>query len=176
MEVCNIKFHFYIKTKFKDLFNKRLSDCEFVKKTYSSFCILRINKIVYSCFYSGFINVTGVRNFELKPVSQKILLSVLGIKQKRKKIFRKSVIDNITSKLLNPTFKKINLVDKRSKFALNENVCTIKYDRQRFPNMFLKTKFGTIIWSPNNIKTVVGSKGFSDLCKIYEIINTLNQL
>ena len=176
MEVCNIKFHFYIKKRFKRLFNKRLLSCEYVKKTYSSFCILRIGKIVYSCFYSGFINVTGVRNFELKPVSQKLLLSVLKIKQKRKNIFKKSIIDNITSKLLNPVNRKINLAEKRYKFVSDENVLSVKYDRQRFPNMFLKTKFGTIIWSPNNIIIVVGSKGFTDLTKVYEIINILTQL
>ena len=117
-----------------------------------------------------------MRNFELKPVSQKLLLSVLKIKQKRKNIFKKSIIDNITSKLLNPVNRKINLAEKRHNFVLDENVLSVKYDRQRFPNMFLKTKFGTIIWSPNNIIIVVGSKGFTDLTKVYEIINILTQL
>ena len=64
-----------------------------------------------------------MQNFELKPFSQRLLLSVLRIKQKKKNIFQKSVIDNnITSKLLNPTIQKVNLAGKRSKFASEENV------------------------------------------------------
>lgn len=176
MDVCNIKFHFYIKSKFKNIFNERLKNCEFVKKQYSSFCVLRIGKIVYSCFYSGFVNVTGVLNFELKPMAKKLLLKVLNLKCKKKKVFKSSVIDNITSRLINPVKQKINLADKKIKFNSDSNIVSVKYDRQRFPNMFLKTHYGTIIWSPNNLSTVVGSKSFSDLTEIYKIIKTLSAL
>lgn len=176
MDVCNIKFHFHIKPECKQLFIEKLNECNFVQKRFSSFCVIRIGKIVYSCFYSGFVNVTGVLNFELKPVARKLLLSSLNLDQNENDVFMESVIDNITSRLHNPIKKKVNLVDKKLKLSLNEEILSVKYNRQRFPNMFIKTVFGTIIWSPNNFLSAVGSKSFSDLRKIYQIIQNLEQL
>ena len=176
MEVCNIKFHFYIKPEYTNTFFERLYNCKFIHKQFTSFCIIRIGKIVYSCFYSGFVNVTGVLNFDLKATSQKILLLALQLNQDREQIFCDSVVDNITSKLTTLTKRKVNLIEKKKKICLDSQILAVKYDRQRFPNMFVKTKFGTIIWSPNNIATAVGSKTLTDLEKICKIILDINTL
>ena len=176
MEVCNIKFHFYIKSSYKEIFQKCLKDCEFVKKTLSSFCVLRVGKTVFSCFYSGYINATGVINFSRKHSAQRLLLNALKLQVKRKKIFGKSRIDNITAKVIKPQLQVVNLLEKKNRIYLDEYIISTKYDRQRFPNMFIKTVFGTIIWSPNNNITVVGSKNSTDLADIYKIITKLEKI
>ncbi len=170
MDVCNIKYHFYVRKKYIQTFNRSLQSCELIKKTFSSFCILRIGKFVYTCFYSGYINITGVLNFEIKPIAQKVLLEILKLNIKRTKIFRKSVIDNITAKIANPIRQPVNLLLIKQKIVINNEIITVKYDRQRFPNMFIKTIFGTIIWSPNNLTSSVGSKCYKDLKNIHQII------
>ncbi len=169
MEVQNVKFHVRVKESWLPQYSIQLKNTSFKKKTVFSFCILRVGKFVYNCFFSGYINITGVRNCDAIATAIDALYWALDI-IKTENIFTEHVIDNISAICNNLSKKKINLLEKKRLKDTNKEIIHIKYNRERFPNMFIKTEFGTIIWSPNNVVCTVGSKNLKALSKLSSLI------
>ena len=175
MEVCNIKFHCHVKPSFLIKYTTKIKDSSFVKKTFPSFCVIRIGKFVFNCFFKGYINITGVYNESLIDSALKCLLFCLGLGDNID-IFTSCVIDNITAKSVTVKSRSVDLLAKKKNLQKRTDIISVKYNRERFPNMFIKTNEGTIIWSPNNIVSCVGSKTWNSLNKLDIIISQLDQV
>lgn len=170
MDIQNVKFHLKIKADYLSFFQEQLRKSGKKTKTLSTFCVLRIHKFVYICFYNGCVNITGVRNL----AGQETAIAFFAFELKlNKEKFGLPKVDNITAKYRLFERHKVNL----HKFCLsgrgNEKVISTKYNRERFPCAYFKTKFGTIIWSSMNAVACVGMKTDSDLKEIETIINQI---
>ena len=172
MEVCNVKIHCIIGKKYQKKFYQSLYNSLEITKRFPSFCVLRFSHFVFNCYYNGFINVTGIRNLQGIKVALDVLKFVLNLQDV---LFEKIVIDNITAKCISVKTKRVNLQDKKRKIN-HENVYEMQYQREVFPNMFIKTTYGTIIWSTNNIIACVGIKKKKNLKKILKIIQYIDKL
>ena len=175
MEIQNIKFHLRVKEQHHISYCVRIKKSEFNKKTLFSFCVLRVGGFVYNCFFSGYINITGVRNHGAIACALRALYFALKVEEKEN-IFDEPTIDNITASHKIVCRKKICLSEKKQRLRDRNEIITIKYNRERFPNMFIKTKLGTIIWSPNNVVCSVGTKTLSNLTKLSLLVFHYNQI
>ncbi len=174
MEIQNIKFHLRIKGAYQLLYSAQIRKSEFKKKTLSSFCVLRVGRFVYNCFFSGYINITGVGGYSAITTALQALYFALDIEENTD-IFEPYIIDNISASYNLIPKKKIDLNKKIKLEKICETVISIKYNRELFPNMFIKTHFGTIIWSPNNVVCSVGTKSLLDLNQLSTLISTYNE-
>ena len=163
LNISNIKIS--VKTKANPHKLKVLKTNINPKKENGSFFVHRYCGFVFSVYYSGHINVTGLKSFEKIPEVQKIIKSFYGIK----KIISTSV-DNITcSATINPTIYKWNRpftsflrdIEKEHVFDI------IQYSPQTFPGAFLKTKnCGTIVFFATGKFNVVGCKTIKSIKKL----------
>lgn len=131
----------------------------YVTKRHRSFIVVRLeNKAVYTCFFSGFINITGVKRVsDLENIIQQFA-GYLGISQAD---FSPPQIDCINSIFL--TSKDSNLINLKKLAEIlstekNLGVKEIKYNRERFPGMTVKTKQGTILLFPSFSILLTGTK------------------
>lgn len=167
MDICNIKFHCEIKKKQLKLFVDKFRNKGL--KKYPSFEVFKVKKYSYVCYYTGFINVTGLKKIKHIKASLDTLKKFLKNGEFK---FENIVIDNITTKCTCLQEKKICLQKMRNNIQLKYGLDTIKwikYEREVFPNMFIKTKYSTLIWSTNNKVTCVGInnvKLFKDICSL----------
>ena len=175
MEIKNIKFHCRIKPEYYKQYYQNLTTIKLTKKTFYSFCVFRIGNFVFNCFFTGYVNITGVSSYSAISTALSCLSYFLQF-HNNEYVFTTYVIDNMTAKCSSIERKIINLTKKGSLLKEWSNIISVKYNRERFPNMFIKTKYGTIIWSPNNSATTVGAKTISNLDDIYEIILSIDQL
>ena len=169
--VNNVKFHSTIngprKKVFKDFYHK--SNAPAITKRKRSFLVLRQDNVVYTCFKSGFINITGVRSITdiQKAVDQ--LAFYLGISCND---FSPVKIDNIHASCTLPE-EKINLrklikiLPVDSKLKIKET----RYNRQRFPGLTIKTKRGSIIWFSSNKVLITGCNSQASLSACKELID-----
>lgn len=176
MEVCNIKYHCNVLEKYYSKYYRRLYLSRAVVKRLPSFCVVRIKEpsfppFVFCCYYKGYINITGVRNLCALSVALDVLAKLLKI---TRKAFGNTNIDNITARCTRLTERKISLQKKRINIR-HKHVLGVQYRREIFPNMFIKTTFGTIIWSPKNCVSCVGVKKPEDLNLILLVINELDE-
>ncbi len=175
MEVRNIKLHCRVQSDYLIQYCKNLKASKLTKKTFSSFCVLRVGKLVFNCFFNGYVNITGVYNEDSIHNALKCFLFTIDLKSDLE-ILTPYVIDNITAKCILIPRRTVNLIKKKINLIQDNNIVSVKYNRERFPNMFIKTKFGTIIWSPNNSVSSVGSKTNKHLEELYTIILQIDQI
>ena len=64
MDVRNVKFHFRVLPKEIKTYRHYIKNNKSQSKDCGSFLIIRVFKFVYTCFLTGYINVTGVRSIE----------------------------------------------------------------------------------------------------------------
>ena len=169
--VNNVKFHSTIngprKQVFKDFYHK--SNTPAITKRERSFLVLRQNKVVYTCFKSGFINVTGVRSIADIQKTIEHLAFYLGISGED---FSTIKIDNIHASCTLPE-EKINLrklikiLPVDSKLKIKET----RYNRQRFPGLTIKTKIGSILWFSSNKVLITGCNSQASLTACKELID-----
>ena len=126
---------------------------------YTSFYVIRLGRFVFNCFYVGYINLTGVNRISAISTALECLACALDLPMKTS-VFEKTHVDNISAKCFSLETRIVNLHEKRCKLIqLNlKQIKSIKYNRERFPNMFIQLNYGTIIWSPNNNICCVGIK------------------
>ena len=101
----NIKLHFQIEPSCLSALKVFLLGCEVVTKQKPSFCVLKYDSLIFTCFYSGHINVTGIKTLGniyqcVELFSSKTNISIQS--------FSAPVVDNISAKYETKK-QKINL-------------------------------------------------------------------
>lgn len=170
MEVSNVKFHYILHRSQSLIFFHALKKSELVVKKYPSFCVLRLGRFVYVCFYSGCINITGVKNIEHLYLPISCLCFSVNVSES---MFINPIVDNVSAKFTGDRIRLINLITFAANIKDLPFVKRVKYNRERFPCMFVRTLHGTIIWSPRNAITCVGIRGEVGLLVMEDYINTL---
>jgi len=168
MEVCNVKFHCTVLKKHFTTYYRELYKTDLAIKRFPSFCVLRFQgtKFVFNCYYTGYLNVTGVRNLEGISVALDVLCHFLNLPQN---VFGNVTVDNISARCNKLSHKCVILQEKKLRIN-HEEIKSIKYRREVFPNMFIKTDYGTIIWSAKNRVTCVGIKKEQHLTNLLSLI------
>lgn len=172
MKISNIKAHFLVNNKRISAYSSTLKQEGLIENSGAvspSFIVLRRKHFVFTCFFSGFINVTGVKNFEQLKKSVKCLAKCLHM---RKKYFQNPIVDSISSSYPNPSLVPKQNVSHVIKEAYSFScVRSIKYNRERFPAAFIKTNYGTVLWFGTPSIVVVGSKSKLDLLYVKHFID-----
>ena len=142
MRVTNIKLHTAIaSTKKLERYKLALTECECYSKKRHSFLVLRSQySYVYTCFYSGHINVTGIKNFAKINSALRLLKGLLSLSGSCRKIFLPVTLDNIYSawpKILIDT--RHNLTRIKEIAHRTTNVIYTSFNRERFPALCIKT-------------------------------------
>ena len=169
--VCkNIKIHAKITNK-ENYIAFITSDSSFITKRTASFVVVRLplTHCVYSCYYSGHINVTGISSFEHIKIELNRFCTTARLQQHD---IRQITIDNITAVIHPTNISRVSLYDlithiTNSKY---DEVKSLKYNNQVFPGLFIKTSSGTIIWFNSNAISCVGSKSIEQLTELRDLI------
>lgn len=174
MNLTNLKCHTRLEDRDLATYRQGLQESEAVTKRTHSFAVLRLPPVVYTCFYSGFINVTGIRTFEQLRSVTTTLREHLGLDPEVDPV--EPHIDSISSAWPQDQFLPGHQLNKVRDIALKESQVTgIKWNRQQFPALFLKTKFGTILWFNAPAIVSVGSKEKQDLTELKCITDRILQ-
>lgn len=173
MDICNIKCHCEIKKKFLNEFIISFKHKGY--KQFPSFEVFKVGDYSFVCYYSGYVNITG-----LKKVNE-IEIALFTLKKLLRNTFlefENVVIDNITAKCCCIVPRQICLQRKREKIEseLKDKIKSIKYEREIFPNMFIKTKYSTLIWSSNNKVSCVGLKNIVHIKKLCKLIKKIEAI
>jgi len=166
METTNIKFHFQLRKSCCGKLKDFLQISPLVRITKPSFSVVRIHKFIYTCYKNGFINVTGVRHLDTIVLAINILKDEIGFESEDQ-----FVVDSISSRYIATTKRRISIPFLLQEIRKEFRLLSIKYNRERFPGMFIKTSYGTIIWFPSNSVVCVGSKSQEDLTQIADFID-----
>lgn len=171
MDVTNIKFHVRIKPKKTKKYNKSVKLCTHKTKSCKSFFILRLKTYVFTCFYSGFINITGVRDFSCIRKSLRVLRKHLKLKRR---YFTSPVIDSISSRYgILSNLERIRSENIVKSALSQKDIQSVKFNRERFPAVFIRTAFGTILWFTTPSIIGVGTKTEEDLNKLKDIVHNI---
>lgn len=135
----------------------------FVSKRKQSFFVLRPDEFVYCIYYSGHINVTGLKRLDDVRKSCLFLRRELSLN-----ILEGSAkIDNITSATEVQSDQYFNLtrfVSQLAASAFYSTACSrckivgLCYNKQVFPGAFIRTDIGTILFFNTNKVVCVGTK------------------
>ena len=173
MNITNIKFHVRIKDCLLGQYQWALqhADICICKKT-SSFITFKYRSFTYTCFNSGFVNVTGVKRRKEKSVAVKALEECLSLEHKS---FTRPIVDNISSNWSEKNkLKKINLLVILSIAQKHNSIKETKYNREKFPALFLKTcHWGTLLWYGSPAIVAVGSKSKKDVKLLNKVIQSI---
>lgn len=139
-----------------------------VSKFGTSYFIIRWDRYVFSVYYSGHVNVTGLQRLSDVHKVYHYLKTILIINK-----LIKFQVDNITytSSITNSNLKYItSFTSFLQTIEKHECVHTIKYSAQRFPGAFLKLKTSsraTVILFASGKYNIVGCntlKMLHDVC------------
>jgi TATA-box binding protein (TBP) (component of TFIID and TFIIIB) len=180
MEVTNIKLHTYLKKEIcshcgencMDRYLKKLSTVPASKKS-SSFIVVRAqNSLVFTCFFSGYVNLTGIKDFESAELA---LTELCNILDKSIDCFSVPVIDSISSRWNKESWPidKFPLRKIQESAKEEENYIYSWDQREQFPALFLKTSFGTLLWFVTPSVVAVGSRSGQDIGRLTEIVRSI---
>lgn len=174
MEVTNIKVSFRILPSELERYVRRLRTSERVTKRRNSFSVLRLPlrrppdlgdfpSLVYTCFYSGHVNATAIRKWEHVPIAVQCLREHLGLSQE--------VEDNVQINMVSSRWppeehyklKRENLNRLLIAAQNEEAVSRTQLDRERFPALYIRSRYGTLLWFPTGAVVGVNSKSKQDL-------------
>jgi len=171
MNINNIKIHVRVKPLFLTQYREALINQVDIHKKTSSFITFKYDCFTYTCFHSGFVNVTGIKRRKDKHKSIQSLETNLNL---QKKSFTKPVVDNISSNWLNKDeLKKINLLVILTIALKHDTIKEAKYNREKFPALFLKTYWGTILWYGSPAVIAVGSKTKKDVKYLTKVVQSI---
>jgi len=161
-----------IHVKFNEDLKKYCQSIQNSDKTYkktSSFIVLRLPPFVHTCFFNGFVNITGIKNIDQISDAISSLKEHLNSDE-----ILEPIIDTISSSWPKTIhLKKVNLHRIINSALKHPSVLSTKYNRERFPALFIKTNFGTILWFASPAIVAVGSKKLQDLTTLKELIDTI---
>lgn len=126
----------------------------FTKETYSFF-VHRRRRLVYTFYYSGHVNVTGIKKkFDLQKIL-KFLYSIDGFEK-----VTQIHVDNVTvTGCVSPLHLTSNFRQQLYSIAKLGLFDSIAYKRQSFPGAFLKKKqVGTIVFFSSGKFNIVGCR------------------
>lgn len=172
MNITNIKCHVRLENSVQPRYQQSLQESEAVSKRTPSFVVLRLPPFVYTCFYSGFINITGVRDFDQVEVAIATILDRLRLDPEA--VWGEPQVDSISScwpKTQPLPAHKLNRV--YSIASKDSEIVALKLNREQFPALFLKTQFGTLLWFNSPAVVSVGSKKKEDLQALKEIVDRI---
>lgn len=135
-----------------------------ITKFGTSFFIIRHKHLVFSVYYSGHINVTGVKQYKDFFYAFHYLKKVLCIQT-----LQRFSVDNITftSQISKQCITQFgSFIDYLLTLESNNQVSTVKYSSQKFPGAFIKIKTctkATIILFSSGKYNIVGCNTLSDL-------------
>lgn len=177
MDIKNIKIHCSIKKKY--LHSHQISFDNppvLVKKSFPSFKVIRLGRFTYTCFRSGHINISGIPVFDDIDIAIHLLNCRWFPEKEQINYTENTTIDNITSKYPSTIKKHISLTNLKTLVVRLPEVQRVKYNRETFPCMFIKTSYGTIIYSAKNSIASVGCKSQTHLHKIFNLIYNITGL
>ena len=168
MEVTNIKVSIRILPGDKERYDSNLKKSEAVGKRKNSFSVLRLPSLlegvppfVYTCFYGGHVNATAIRSWEHVPVAVQLLKDHLGLQEKVR-----VYIDMVSSRWPpeeHYKLKKENLNQLLANAKKERSVGLTTLDRERFPALYIRSRYGTLLWFPTGAIVGVNSKTKEDL-------------
>lgn len=137
---------------------------QFVSKRKQSFFVLRPDEFVYCIYYTGHINVTGLKHLEDVRKSCLFLRCELSLE-----IVDGSIkIDNITSCTRLRSNHYFNLTRFMTELAATSKcesdssrecrILGLCYNKQIFPGAFVRTDIGTILFFNTNKVVCVGTR------------------
>lgn len=170
--ITNYKFHSKVDATYLSVYLAYLkSDNTTIRKRKNSFVIIRIGKFVYTCFYTGYINVTGVKSDLFYPLQR--LAFEIGLPESA---FSAPSIDNIHTKRHFSSHINLNnlkyKLDYQWKF---DKIIHIHFNRERFPGLFIKTSLGTILWFATDTIITLGSKTHENIEQLYGLIKNIRE-
>ena len=175
MRITNIKCHTQLTAESLSKLSERINTkSSSISKRTHSFAVIRLNSYVYTCFYSGFLNITGIKGYDFIEDAILKLSIFLNIDEKQSYKYNTPVIDCMSAH-----WSKNNLLSRHNLSEIIElskedsRIIGVKYNRQRFPALFLKTNFGTVLWFSTPTISAVGLKTREDLLSIREIITQI---
>ena len=168
MEVTNIKVSIRIFPPDRERYVRNLKKSERVGKRKNSFSVLRLPSLlegfppfVYTCFYCGHVNATAIRNWEHVPIAVQLLKDHLGL-QERVRLY----IDMVSSRWPpeeHYKLKKENLTRLLANAKKEASVYLTTLDRERFPALYIRSRYGTLLWFPTGAIVGMNSKTKEDL-------------
>ena len=173
MRITNIKCHTQLKDKHLPQFIEKIESNEspLISKRTHSFVIIRLFPYVYTCFYKGFVNITGITGYDVIEDAIHKLSIFLDID---KSGYESAIIDCMSAHWPSKTLSSRHNLNKVIELSKADSRITgIKYNRQRFPALFLKTKSGTVLWFSTPAISAVGLKKKQDLSIIEDIISKI---
>jgi len=173
MQATNYKCHFSVEKPFCESYNSYLNTTisSKITKKRASFIVIRLESFVYTCYYSGHINVTGIKKEADISKARKDITAFLNLEESH---IGETYIDNISSKYFGLCrLKPRNLFELIDVAKNIRPIKKIKYNRERFPALFMKTDFGTLLRFSSSALIAVGSKKKEDLIKLSEIVSEL---
>ena len=181
MEVTNIKYHIRLvcQNKCKEKYTQRLKEisaADKAKKRRNTFIVIRIEPFVITCFNSGYINVTGVKDFDSIQDPTHKISNLLEVSVN---CLSAPVIDTISSRWNKEKHYLHNLplvkIRESAKKEEKEKYISSWHRREQFPALFVKTKFGTLLWFVTPSVVAVGSKTKKDLEELSLVVDSIHK-
>lgn len=171
--ISNIKCSFLFKIQAPYLKSNKLT----ITKFGTSYFIVRYKCLVFSVYYSGHVNVTGLKSISECKKAYHYLKTILVIQS-----LTHFQVDNITF----TSSISVRIITRYSSFTnflcaleKHEQVHSIQYSAQRFPGAFIKLKTptrGTIILFASGKYNIVGCNDLLSLSTVNSIINRITLL
>lgn len=174
-QINNIKLSFSLGSSKQLEIIKQLKSHENTTKVCSNFFVLR-DVFVYIIFHSGHVNITKIKKNKYIKLSIKYFLKKYKIPYI---VFPPYRIDNYSSHgKFNITFLKLSKVLKYNghdddTFVESNSIKSVHLNLNRFPSLFIKTIFGSILLFGNGKYIFVGSKSGLDIYYQYQILRQI---
>lgn len=169
--ITNYKFHSKVNLTYLPVYLTYLkSNSTAIRKRKNSFVIIRLGSFVYTCFYSGFINITGVKLNLLYPLQR--LAFEIGLPENA---FAAPTIDNIHTKRHFSSHINLNALKYKLDQWNFDKIIHIHFNRERFPGLFIKTGLGTILWFATDTVITLGSKTHENIEQLYSLIKNIRE-
>jgi len=133
---------------------------------------IKLHTRICNHLLSGFINVTGIKTRLKIEEALKVLQTHFELDSSD---LEQYVIDNISSQYTGNlhSLRNRNLSALAREGASLKHTIKVKYNREKFPGLFLKTDHGTLICFSSPAIVAVGSKNDEDLRKLRQLIEQL---
>lgn len=167
-EIKNIKISLKIEKISLNSVLEQLEQENILFETKSNYIIIR-DKFIYIFFKSknGMINHINVTKI---PKVEDIKISVCMLKEKIFKDLNVSIIkekiDNITASC--DLKKELNQIEILNRFRSTHN---IRYNKEKFPGMFIKVLHGTFIIFHSGKINLVGCQNLDHLISLFKYLN-----
>lgn len=167
LQISNIKVSIKTKVHKPSLLNFKSQNVQKCKDV-GSFFVYRQKGFVFSIYYTGHVNVTGIRCMSKLEDGISILKSIPGIQS-----IKNIILDNITCTGLLPNSMyscQNGFTEYLNALSALDNFDIIQYSPQTFPGAFLKkTGLGTIVFFSTGKFNLVGCKSYDILAQLITI-------